>query len=71
MYGSNYSYQVLTTKRFSTAELEASITRPKLEKKKSFFMAGLIAAMMIVSAASFAGSSQPKIAGNNGNASGR
>ncbi|MBC7428452.1 MAG: hypothetical protein H7336_07570 [Bacteriovorax sp.] len=71
MYGSNYSYQALTTKRISTVELENSIIRPKLEVKKTFFMASLVSLLMIISAASFAGSSQPRLAGNNGNANGR
>ncbi|MBC7713058.1 MAG: hypothetical protein H7177_06950 [Rhizobacter sp.] len=71
MYGSNYSAQVFTTKRQSTIELENSIGAHKVESKKTFFTAGIVALMMIISAASFAGSSQQQLPGKNGNANGR
>ena len=72
MYGSNFQIeQAMNTKRFSTMKLQGSINRPKSEMNKSYLMVTLISLMLIISTACLAGSSQPKIAGRNGNANGR
>jgi hypothetical protein len=72
MYGSNFHLeQAVTTKRASTEALEKNQKLNAGKSKKNILMLSIIAVMLAVSSASFAGPSQPRLPGGNGNAGGR
>ena len=72
MYGSQFHLeQTLNTKRFSTSQLEKNISITNTKNKKSWLMTGLILIGLSMSTMTFAGSSQPRLKGGNGNANGR
>jgi hypothetical protein len=73
MYGSQFHFeQTLNVKRLSTSLLAENASQPKSEKKKSnWLMFGLVILVLSSSTISFAGQSQPRLPGGNGNSSGR
>jgi ABC-type Na+ efflux pump permease subunit len=72
MYGSNFHLeQAVTTKRASTEALGKRQNLSKNSNKKSILMLSIMAIMLAASSVSFAGPSQPRLPGGNGNAGGR
>ena len=72
MYGSQFHLeQALSTKRYSTSQLEKNTSVSITSKKHSWVMVGLIFLGLTISSITLAGPSQPRIAGGNGNANGR
>ena len=71
MYGSQFHFeQNLNVKRLSTSLLEKNISIPN-KKKSNCVILGLITLSLTISTITFAGSSQPRLAGGNGNSNGR
>jgi hypothetical protein len=68
MYGQFHNEQSLRTTKLS---LTKSFSEKKTGSKKSLFFISLLLAVFVVSTASFAGGSQPRLKGGNGNAQGR
>ena len=72
MYASQFNFeQTVTMKRASTQALAANISAPKKENKSSWVGIFLVMIALTVSTVAMAGSSQPKLAGGNGGATGR
>ena len=72
MYGSQFHLeQALQTKRFSTLQLEKNISISKSYKKSNWLNIGFLLIGLTLSTITFAGSSQPRLAGGNGNVRGR
>ena len=72
MYGSSFHLeQSINSKVVSTMDFHKSISTPTSQKKKTFMFAGLIMLLLSLSVASYAGPSQPRLPGGNGNVRGR
>lgn len=73
MYGSQFHFeQAINVKKLSTSLLETNVSQSTSEKKKSnWLMFGLVILGLSLSTMTFAGSSQPRLPGGNGNARGR
>ena len=72
MYGSQFHLeQTLNTKRFSTSQLEKNYSTTQSCNKKKWLSMGFLLIGLTLSTISFAGSSQPRLAGGNGDARGR
>jgi hypothetical protein len=72
MNGSSFQLeQSMMNKRFSSCTFEFQQRSVSHKNSKNILIVILTAVLLTVSATSFAGQSQPKIKGGNGNASGR
>lgn len=73
MYGSQFHFeQSLNTKRFSTSLLEQNIALPKTKNtKNNLFLIVLTLTTLTLSTIAFAGPSEPRLPGGNGNSRGR
>lgn len=72
MYGTQFHLeQAVSTKRLSTTQLEKNLSNSNSSMKKNWLIFGLILIGISLSSVTFAGLSQPRLAGGNGNANGR